>query len=117
MEPMQVLRQLAYLAVRGRHEEALELAQRTDSVPLYGAPDLRDGMLAPLAGEPRWTALLARSWTTSMRSGCGWGCAGSTGLRRGAVSAGGLRRAWHRARLGLAAALGLPRCSWPGRWR
>lgn len=44
-------------------------AHRTDSVPLYGAPDLRDGMLAPLAG--------------------------------------GARRAWRRARLGLAAALGL----------
>jgi hypothetical protein len=62
MEPMQMLRQLAYLAVRGRHEEALELAQRTDRIALYGAPDPRDGMLAPLIGEPRWTALLTRSW-------------------------------------------------------
>ena len=62
MEPMQALRQLAYLAVCDRHEEALELANRTLRIPLYGAPDPRDGMLAPLFGKACWMALLVRSW-------------------------------------------------------
>ena len=61
MEPMNAARQLAYLAVRGRREEALRLAARTPTLPLYGAPDPRDGMYASLAGAPEYEALLTRS--------------------------------------------------------
>ena len=61
MEPMNAARQLAYLAVRGRREEALQLAARTPTLPLYGAPDPRDGMYASLVGAPEYEALLTRS--------------------------------------------------------
>lgn len=61
MEPMLAARQLAYLAIRGRHAEALALADRIPTIPLYGAPDPRDGMFASLAGKPGYEALLARS--------------------------------------------------------
>jgi Tfp pilus assembly protein PilF len=61
MEPMQTAPQLAWLNLQGRREEALALAARTPTIPLYGAPDPRDGMLATLAGEPRFEALLTRS--------------------------------------------------------
>ncbi|MFM7626347.1 MAG: hypothetical protein ACKO7G_07745 [Gammaproteobacteria bacterium] len=61
MEPMNAARQLAYLAVRGRREDALRLAARTPSLPLYGAPDPHDGMFASLVGAPEYEALLARS--------------------------------------------------------
>ena len=45
----------------GRREEALRLAARTPTLPLYGAPDPRDGMYASLAGAPEYEALLTRS--------------------------------------------------------
>jgi len=61
MEPMNAARQLAYLAVRGRRDEALRLAARMPSLPLYGAPDPHDGMFASLVGAPEYEALLARS--------------------------------------------------------
>jgi hypothetical protein len=61
MEPMNAARQLAYLAVRGRREEALRLAARMPTLPLYGAPDPRDGMYASLVGAPEYEALLTRS--------------------------------------------------------
>jgi len=61
MEPMLAARQLAYLAVRGRQDEALALASRIPTIPLYGAPDPRDGMFASLAGKPGYEALLTRS--------------------------------------------------------
>ena len=61
MEPMLAARQLAYLAIRGRHDEALALADRTPTIPLYGAPDPRDGMFASLAGKPAYEDLLTRS--------------------------------------------------------
>lgn len=54
-------RELAFFAVSGRREEALQLAARTPHILLYGAPDPHDGMLASLAGEPRFEALLQRS--------------------------------------------------------
>lgn len=61
MEPMQASRQLAFLAVSGRREEALRLAEQIPVLPLYGAPDPHDGMFDTLRGEPRYEALLARS--------------------------------------------------------
>jgi hypothetical protein len=61
MEPMNAARQLAYLAVRGRREEALQLAARMPTLPLYGAPDPHDGMFASLVGAPEYKALLTRS--------------------------------------------------------
>jgi Flp pilus assembly protein TadD len=61
MEPMHAARQLAYLAVSGRHEEALRLADAVPTIPLYGAPEPNDGMLEPLVGEPGYEALLNRS--------------------------------------------------------
>jgi len=61
MEPMNAARQLAYLAVRGRREEALQLAARMPTLPLYGAPDPHDGMFASLVGAPEYEALLTRS--------------------------------------------------------
>jgi tetratricopeptide (TPR) repeat protein len=61
MEPMLAARQLAYLAVRGRQDEALALASRIPAIPLYGAPDPRDGMFASLAGKPAYEDLLTRS--------------------------------------------------------
>jgi tetratricopeptide (TPR) repeat protein len=61
MEPMNAARQLAYLAVRGRREEALQLAARMPTLPLYGAPDPHDGMFASLVGAPEYEALLKRA--------------------------------------------------------
>lgn len=68
-------RELAYLAVRGRREEALKLAQRTPHLLLYGAPDPRDPMLASLRGEPRYEALITRSLDRidAERARLGWG--------------------------------------------
>jgi|GEM_PF-2969498 len=54
-------RQLAYLAIRGHHEKTLALAERTPTIPLYGAPDPNDSMYASLAGKPAYEALLARA--------------------------------------------------------
>ena len=48
-------------AVRGRRDEALRLAARMPTLPLYGAPDPRDGMYASLVGAPEYEALLTRS--------------------------------------------------------
>ena len=61
MEPMLAARQLAYLAIRGQHERALALADRTPTIPLYGAPDPRDSMYASLTGKPAYEALLTRA--------------------------------------------------------
>ena len=61
MEPMQSARQIAFLAIAGRRAEALSLSERTPVIPLYGAPDPRDGMFASLKGEPGYEALLSRS--------------------------------------------------------
>ena len=49
-----------YLA-QGRREDALSLAQQTPVISLYGGPEPNDRLLAPLLGEPRYEALLARS--------------------------------------------------------
>ena len=46
---------------RGRRDEALRLAARMPTLPLYGAPDPRDGMYASLVGAPEYEALLTRS--------------------------------------------------------
>lgn len=54
-------RELAYFAVSGRREEALQFAARTPYILLYGAPDPHDGMFASIAGEPPFEALLQRS--------------------------------------------------------
>jgi hypothetical protein len=61
MEPMLAARQLAYLAIRGHYEKALALAERTPTIPLYGAPDPHDSMYASLAGKPAYEALLTRT--------------------------------------------------------
>lgn len=50
-------------AVQGRIEEALAIAARLPYINLYGSPDPRDGMLAPLRGRAEYEALLARSRT------------------------------------------------------
>lgn len=39
----------------------IALSKRTPVIPLYGAPDPRDGMFSSLKGEPNYEALLARS--------------------------------------------------------
>ncbi|MFM8375714.1 MAG: tetratricopeptide repeat protein [Phenylobacterium sp.] len=61
MEPMQSARQIAFLAIAGRRDQAIALSKRTPVIPLYGAPDPRDGMFSSLQGEPNYEALLARS--------------------------------------------------------
>ena len=90
MEPQQLLRRLAYLAVRGRCEQASELAQGAAHIPLYGAPDPRDGMLTPISGEPRFRALLARSWDDidAQRARLGWSALDRPGLGPAAGPAG-----------------------------
>jgi tetratricopeptide (TPR) repeat protein len=54
-------RELAFLAVSGRRDEALQLAARTPHILLYGAPDPHDRMFDPLVGAPEYEALLQRS--------------------------------------------------------
>lgn len=61
MEPMQSARQVAFLAIAGRRAEAIALSERTPVIPLYGAPDPRDGMFTSLRGAPGYEALLSRS--------------------------------------------------------
>ena len=54
-------RELAFLAVSGRRDEALQLAARTPHILLYGAPDPHDRMFDSLVGAPEYEALLQRS--------------------------------------------------------
>lgn len=54
-------RELAFLAVSGRRDEALQLAARTPHIFLYGAPDPHDRMFDSLVGAPEYDALLQRS--------------------------------------------------------
>jgi tetratricopeptide (TPR) repeat protein len=67
-------RELAFLAACGRREEALQLADRTPYLRLYGAPDPRDPMLTSLVGEPRYDALHRRSLDkiNAERAQLGW---------------------------------------------
>ena len=58
---MSPTRRMQFYAVAGRIGEALAVAEQTRTIGLYGGPDPRDGMLAPLRGHPRYEALLARS--------------------------------------------------------
>jgi tetratricopeptide (TPR) repeat protein len=63
-------------ALLGDHQAALTAAQRafTQGWRLYGAWDLRDGMLRPLRGDPAFEGLLARmrAEATRQRARLGW---------------------------------------------
>jgi predicted Zn-dependent protease len=68
-------RELAFLAVSGRRDEALQLAARTPHILLYGAPDPHDRMFDSLVGAPEYEALLqrSRSKVDAERKRLGWG--------------------------------------------
>jgi hypothetical protein len=68
-------RELAFLAVSGRRDEALQLAARTPHILLYGAPDPHDRMFESLVGAPEYEALLqrSRSKVDAERKRLGWG--------------------------------------------
>jgi tetratricopeptide (TPR) repeat protein len=68
-------RELAFLAVSDRRDEALQLAARTPHILLYGAPDPHDRMFDSLVGAPEYEALLqrSRSKVDAERKRLGWG--------------------------------------------
>jgi tetratricopeptide (TPR) repeat protein len=70
----QPARELAFLAVRGSLDEALQLAGRITRIALYGAPDPHDGMYASLENSPAYKQLLHRSieHVNAERSRLGW---------------------------------------------
>ena len=75
MGTSQPARELAFLAVRGSLDEALQLAERIPRIALYGAPDPHDGMYASLEGHPAYERLVQRSidHVNVERARLGWG--------------------------------------------